>query len=79
MPKGQFVRRTPEQQLQDALKKVAELEAKIKAKNELNADNKLIKAIVSDISKAAKELGVSDKDVLKLVSSKVAPRKPRAE
>lgn len=77
MAKG--VRRTPEQLLKDALAKVAELEAKIKAKNELNADNKLIKAIVADIGKAAKELGVSEKEILKLVTSKVAPRQPRAK
>jgi len=75
MPKGQ--RRTLEQQLEDLKKKQAEIEAKIKAKLTLSADHKAIKAIIADIEKVADEAGVLAKDVLKIVSSKVSPRKPR--
>jgi predicted site-specific integrase-resolvase len=75
MPKGQFTRRTDAQ-------KIADLEAQIaaiKAKASLNADNKAIKAIVTDINKAAKDLNVSEKEILKLVSSVVAPRQPKTK
>lgn len=77
MPKGQFTRRTDEEKLADLLKAAADLEAKIKAKNSLSADHKTIKTIVADISKASKELAVSEKEILKLVSSVVAPRQPK--
>ena len=75
MPKGQ--RRTLEQQLEDLKKKQADIEAKIKAKSALSADHKAVKAIIADIEKVADDAGVLAKDVLKLVSSKISPRKPR--
>lgn len=76
MPKGQ--RRTLEQQLDDLKKKQAEIEARIKAKSALSADHKAVKAIIADIEKVAEDAGVLAKDVLKLVSSKISPRKPRS-
>lgn len=75
MPKGQ--RRTLEQQLEEVIQKKAELEARIKAKSALSADHKAIKTIIGDIEKVAEDAGVLAKDVLKLVSSKISPRKPR--
>ena len=75
MPKGQ--RRTLEQQLEDLKQKQAEIEARIKAKSALSADHKAIKTIIGDIEKVAEDAGVLAKDVLKLVSSKISPRKPR--
>lgn len=75
MPKGQ--RRTLEQQLEDLKQKQAEIEARIKAKSALSADHKAVKAIIADIEKVADDAGVLAKDVLKLVSSKISPRKPR--
>lgn len=75
MPKGQ--RRTLEQQLDDLKKKQAELEARIKAKSALSADHKAVKAIIADIEKVAEDAGVLAKDVLKLVTSKISPRKTR--
>ena len=75
MPKGQ--RRTLEQQLEDLRKKQADIEAKIKAKSALSADHKAVKAIIADIEKVADDAGLLAKDVLKLVSSKISPRKPR--
>lgn len=75
MPKGQ--RRTLEQQLEEVIKKKADLEARIKAKSALSADHKAIKAIVADIEKVAEDAGILAKDVLKLVTSKISPRKPR--
>ena len=39
MPKGQGVRRTLEQQLEDLKKKQAEIEARIKARSALSADH----------------------------------------
>lgn len=75
MPKGQ--RRTLEQQLEEVIQKKAELEARIKAKSALSADHKAVKTIIADIEKVAEDAGVLAKDVLKLVSSKISPRKPR--
>ena len=75
MPKGQ--RRTLEQQLEDLKQKQAEIEARIKVKSALSADHKAVKAIIADIEKVADDAGVLAKDVLKLVSSKISPRKPR--
>lgn len=75
MPKGQ--RRTLEQQLEDLKQKQAEIEARIKAKSALSADHKAVKAIISDIEKVAEDAGMLAKDVLKLVASKIAPRKTR--
>lgn len=77
MPRGQGVRRTLEQQLEDLKKKQAEIEARIKAKSALSADHKAIKGIISDIEKVAADTGVLAKDVLKLIASKVTPRKTR--
>ncbi len=76
MAKGQ--RRTLEQQLDDLKKKQAEIEVKIKAKLTLSPDHKAVKAIVANIEKFANEIGVPAKDVLKLVSSQISPRKPRS-
>ena len=75
MPKGQ--RRTLEQQLEDLKQKQAEIEARIKAKSALSADSKAIKSIIADVEKVAEDAGMLAKDVLKLVSSKISPRKPR--
>ena len=77
MPKGQGVRRTLEQQLEDLKKKQAEIEARIKAKSALSADHKAIKGIIADIEKVAADTGILAKDVLKLVTAKLSPRKPR--
>ena len=77
MPKGQGVRRTLEQQLEDLKKKQAEIEARIKAKSALSADHKAVKAIIADIEKVAADTGILAKDVLKLIASKVTPRQPR--
>ncbi len=77
MPKGH--RRTLEQQLEELKKKQAEIEAKIKAKSAVTADHKTVKAIISDIEKFADEVGWQAKDVLKLVSSKISPRKNRSQ
>ena len=76
MAKG--VRRTLEQQLDDLKKRQAEIEAKIKAKSTLSSDHKAVKAIIADIEKLANEVGVQAKDVLKLVSSQISPRKRRS-
>lgn len=75
MAKGQ--RRTIEQLIEDKKKELAELEAKAKAKSALSADHKAIKTIVADIEKVGNDLGVAAKDILKLVSSVIAPRQPR--
>jgi chaperonin cofactor prefoldin len=75
MPKGQ--RRTLEQQLDDLKKKQAEIEARIKAKSALSADHKAVKAIIADIEKVADDAGVLAKDVVKLITSKISPRKTR--
>lgn len=75
MPKGQ--RRTLEQQLDDLKKKQAELEARIKAKSALSADHKAVKGIIADIEKVAADTGILAKDVLKLITAKLSPRKPR--
>lgn len=75
MPKGQ--RRTLEQQLEDLKQKQAEIEARIKAKSALSADHKAVKAIIADIEKVAEDAGMLAKDVLKLVTSKISPRKAR--
>ena len=77
MPKGQGVRRTLEQQLEDLKKKQAEIEARNIAKSSLTADHKQVKAIIADINKLSTDAGVSAKDILKLVTAKVSPRKPR--
>ena len=77
MPKGQGVRRTLEQQLEDLKKKQAEIEARIKARSALSADHKAIKSIIADIEKVAADTGILAKDVLKLIASTVTPRKPR--
>jgi len=77
MPKGQGVRRTLEQQLADLKKKQAEIEARIIAKSSLTADHKQVKAIIADINKLSADAGVSAKDILKLVTAKISPRKPR--
>ena len=76
MAKGQ--RRTLEQQLDDLKKKQAEIEARIKAKSALTVDHKAVRAIIADIEKLANEVGLQAKDVLKLVLSKISPRKPRS-
>lgn len=77
MPKGQGVRRTLEQQLEDLKKKQAEIEARIKARSALSADHKAIKSIIAEIEKVAADTGILAKDVLKLVTAKLSPRKPR--
>ena len=49
----------------------------IKAKSALSADHKAIKGIIADIEKVAADTGILAKDVLKLVTAKLSPRKPR--
>ena len=75
MAKG--IRRTLEQQLEDARKLAAEIEAKIKAQNSFNADHKAIKGLISDVEKVANDNGWAVKDVVKAINAKLTPRKTR--
>ena len=75
---AKWQRRTLEQQLDDLKKRQAEIEAKIKAKSTLSPDHKAVKAIIADIEKLANEVGMQAKEVLKLVSSQISPRKLRS-
>lgn len=75
MAKG--VRRTLEQQLEDAKKLAAELEAKIKAQSSFNADHKALKGLIADVQKVANDNGWAVKDVVKAIAEKLTPRKTR--
>ena len=75
MPKGQ--RRTIEQQIADAEKALAALKEKAKAKAALDTDHKQVKAIIADINKLSADAGVSAREILKLVTGVVVPRKSR--
>ncbi len=66
MAKG--VRRTLEQQLEDAKKLAAELEAKIKAQSSFNADHKAVKGLIADAQKVANDNGWAVKDVVKAIA-----------
>lgn len=75
MAKG--VRRTLEQQLEDAKKLAAAIEAKIKAQNSFNADHKAVKGLIADVEKVANDNGWAVKDVVKAINEKLTPRKMR--
>ena len=77
MAKG--VRRTIEQQIADAEKALAALLVKAKAQAALDTDHKQVKAIIADINKLSADAGVSAREILKLVTGVVVPRKTRGE
>lgn len=77
MAKG--VRRTIEQQIADAEAALAALKEKAKARAALDTDHKQVKAIIADINKLSADAGVSAREILKLVTGVVVPRKTRGE
>lgn len=73
MAKG--VRRTTEQLIADYEAKIAAL----KARASVTADHKSILALSVKVSSVAEELGVSVKEVLKLVGQVVKPDVPKGD